>query len=80
VESIQIPLFLIVMLIPLLSLLMRRRAKALLFLLVAQILVYLLYETGVSVDTNIRFDIPLVVIAIIWNLIIVARPGAPNEQ
>lgn len=70
----QLPLFLLVVFLPLLS---RTIAKAypklISYLFGLQIVGYLAYESGVSNNTNIRVDLPLILGAIVWHFRIVAR-------
>lgn len=59
--AVQGPLILLVLAAPALSFAIRRRHRGLrISLLVLQVIAYLLYETGVSIQTNIRIDLPLI--------------------
>jgi hypothetical protein len=59
--KVQGPLILFVLAAPALSFAIRRRHRGLqISLLVLQVIAYLWYETGVSIQTNIRIDLPLI--------------------
>ena len=65
-NAFQVPLFLLVLAIPVAAfVLRRRRGWVLAMLVVAQIGLYVLYETGISIETNIRADLLLVYPAIL---------------
>ena len=73
-NAIQVPLILIVLGGPVLSHALRRRDRGVgVAVLVLQVLAYLYYETGVSIETNIRIDLPLIYAAIALNAWIVFR-------
>ena len=65
-NAVQVPLFLLVLTIPVASYWFRRRRSWVLpSLALAQLGLYVLYETGVSIETNIRADLLLVYPAIL---------------
>jgi hypothetical protein len=65
-NAVQVPLFLLVLAIPVVAfVLRRRRGRVLAVLVVVQIGLYVLYETGISIETNIRVDLLLVYPAIL---------------
>lgn len=71
-NAIQVPLVLLVLGAPGLSYALRRRERKLqLLLLVAQFLAYIVYETGISIQTNIRVDLLLIYCALSFNAWIV---------
>ena len=83
--AIQAPLALLVLGGPLLSYLLQARRERLRWpLLAAQLGGYVLYETGISIDTNIRIDLLLLYPAILFNAWILLRtprpPGDPAVQ
>jgi hypothetical protein len=83
--AIQAPLALLVLGGPLLSYLLRARRERLRWpLLAVQLGGYVLYETGISIDTNIRIDLLLLYPAILLNAWILLRtprpPGDPAVQ
>ena len=82
---IQAPLALLVLGGPLLSYMFRARRERLRWpLLAAQLGCYVLYETGISIETNIRIDLLLLYPAILLNVWILLRtpppPGDPAAQ
>jgi hypothetical protein len=79
--AIQAPLALLVLGGPLLSYLLRaRRERLCLPLLVTQIGCYVLYETGISIDTNIRVDLLLIYPAILVNAWFLFRTAPPPKD
>jgi len=67
-NTIQVPLLLLVIAAPVLSHVLRQRARMLRVLtLVAQLGIYLIYETGVSSNTNMRVDLLPILAAIFLN-------------
>jgi hypothetical protein len=76
--AIQGPLALLVLGGPLLSYLLRARRERLRWpLLAAQLGCYVLYETGISIDTDIRVDVLLIYPAILLNAWILLRTPRP---
>ena len=70
--SVQLPLFLLVIGAPLISLIFSYRGiPTLLIILLGQVITYIIYETGVSIRSDIRVDLLLVVPAFILNLIVI---------
>jgi len=79
--AIQAPLALLVLGGPLLSYLLRARRERLRWpLLAAQVGCYVLYETGISIDTNIRVDVFLIYPAILLNAWILFRTARPPKD
>jgi hypothetical protein len=80
--SVQLPLFVSVLLAPALAYLVRRRVRWLPSLvLVLQLVAYVAYETGISINTNIRVDLLLIYPAVLttaW-LALGATGAARNE-
>ena len=73
-NTLQIPLLLLVLAAPALSHALRRRHRSLRILtLVAQLSLYVLYETGVSTNTDMRVDLLLILPAILLNARIALR-------
>lgn len=65
---VQVPLFLLVLGAPFLSHALQRRNQRLqVLVLVAQFLAYIVYETGISIQTNIRVDLLLIYWALGFN-------------
>ena len=78
--AVQGPLILFVLAAPALSHALRRRDRSVrVSVLALQVLAYLVYETGVSVETNIRTDLPLIYSSIALNAWIVFRSAAQVE-
>lgn len=76
--AIQVPLALLVLSGPLLSWMLRARRERLRApLLAAQLGCYVLYETGLSIETNIRIDLLLIYPAILLNAWILFRTPPP---
>jgi hypothetical protein len=76
--AIQAPLALLVLGGPLLSYLLRARRERLRWpLLAAQVGCYVLYETGIPIETNIRIDVLLLYPAILLNAWILFRAARP---
>jgi hypothetical protein len=78
--AIQAPLALLVLGSPLVSYLLRARRERLRWpLLVAQLGCYVLYEAGISIETNIRIDVFLLYPAILLNAWILFRTPRPPK-
>lgn len=78
--AVQGPLILLVLAAPAISYALRRRERSVrVSVLVLQILAYLVYETGISIETNIRIDLPLIYSSIGLNAWIVFRSAAQVE-
>jgi membrane-associated HD superfamily phosphohydrolase len=79
--AIQVPLFLLVLAAPVLSLAIRNRRPWLpTVLLVTQIALYVLYETGVSSEVNIRVDLLFAYPAILLNAWMAIRAASLNAS
>jgi len=78
---IQGPLILFVLAAPVLSHSFRRRSRgSRAAILGLQVLAYAVYETGVSIETNIRIDIPLLLAAMVVSAGMALRLPVPLEQ
>jgi hypothetical protein len=80
-NGIQVPLALYVLGAPVLSYAIRRRdSKFQILIFTAQIVAYIVYETGISIETNIRSDLPLFLVAFVLNVLIVLRGLAQYDK
>jgi len=78
--AVQGPLILFVLAAPALSHALRRRDRSVrVSVLVLQVLAYLVYETAISIETNIRIDLPLIFSSIALNAWIVFRSAVQVE-
>jgi len=75
-SRIQISLVLAILCAPVLSCVLRRRRRHLRLVLAAQLLLYIIYETGFSIGANIRADVLLIYPVILLNVWIAKRSGA----
>ena len=79
--AVQGPLILFVLAAPALSFAVRRRHRALqVSLLAMQVAAYVVYETGVSIETNIRIDLPLILGAVGLNVWLATRTTSVETQ
>ena len=75
--GVQGPLVFFVLAAPALSHALRQRERSVrVSVLVLQVLAYLVYETGISIQTNIRIDLPLIYSSVALNAWIVFRSAA----
>ena len=65
-NAVQVPLILVVLGAPLVTYFLRGRRGRLAALLAVQFAAYVAYETGISIQTNIRFDLLLIYPAILF--------------
>ena len=73
-NAVQVPLFILILVMPVISVILRRIYFHLPILLLAvQIGTYALYESGISVETNIRIDLLLILPALSLNFWIAVR-------
>ena len=80
-NAVQVPLLLLVLVAPALSHVIRRRGQRLRIVgFLAQLGLYVLYETGVSVQTDIRVDLLLLYPAILLNALISLRGIAGSRS
>ena len=75
-NAVQVPLVLMVLGAPAVAYVLRRRRGPLTALLVVQLGLYVLYETGISIHTNIRSDLLLLYPAILFTAWMALRPEA----
>jgi len=76
---VQVPVVLAVLGTPALAYVLRRRRWLLSSLVVAQLGLYLLYETGVSIHSDMRVDLLLIYPAILYTAWMALRPEVEEE-